>query len=324
MNAEFSRPRVLCSRCLTFEACRWNGGIINNDLIESMKKYIDFETICPEKDCGLGVPRPRIRLIEINKQERLMQTETRTDITDKMQGFITRASQSFQNLDGILLKARSPTCGIQNVDLYNDIDQRGTARRTAGIFGHFLLQNYVHVAITDEGHLENQRLREDFLIRIFTAVKFRKMRETARMRELVQFHSEIKLILMAYNQNLMRQLGNVVANREKKPPNVVIDSYSALLSQALAKPATYRSHLNVLMHALGYFKKQLSAEEKQYFLQNLDEYAKNIVPLSVCLSIIKAWIIRFNESYLAQQMYFRPFPAELMIRYNKKKEFDNE
>ena len=66
------------------------------------------------------------------------------------------------------------------------------------------------------------------------------------------------------------------------------------------------------MHALGYFKKELSAREKKHFLDMLEAYRDGRAPLSSAISILRSWIIRFQSDYLNQQTLFRPFPESLM------------
>ena len=69
---------------------------------------------------------------------------------------------------------------------------------------------------------------------------------------------------------------------------------------------------NVLMHALGYFSEGLSREEKAFFLASLEDYRQQRIPLSVPAGIIKSYIVRFGEDYLAQQSFFQPYPDRLV------------
>jgi len=117
---------------------------------------------------------------------------------------------------------------------------------------------------------------------------------------------------MAYNQKEMRYLGRLVANLEKKPARQVFAEYEEHLRAALAAAPKYTSCINVLMHALGYFSEGLAKKEKAFFLNALEEYRGTRTPLSVPVGIIKSYIVRFDEGYLAQQSFFRPYPDELV------------
>ena len=81
---------------------------------------------------------------------------------------------------------------------------------------------------------------------------------------------------------------------------------------ALQKHPRHTSPINVLMHALGYFKKELSAREKKHFLDTLESYRKGRAPLSSAVSILRSWIFRFESTYLSEQTLFHPFPEHLM------------
>lgn len=45
----FSRPRIVISRCLEFDSCRYNGDMIPNKFIRQLMEFVDFIPICPEE-----------------------------------------------------------------------------------------------------------------------------------------------------------------------------------------------------------------------------------------------------------------------------------
>jgi uncharacterized protein YbbK (DUF523 family) len=63
---EFSTPHLVSSKCIEFEACRYNGLIIKSSIVEKLKEYAEFHPVCPEVEIGLGIPRDPIRLEESN------------------------------------------------------------------------------------------------------------------------------------------------------------------------------------------------------------------------------------------------------------------
>lgn len=131
------------------------------------------------------------------------------------------------------------------------------------------------------------------------------------MKELVSFQAKNKFIFMAYNQKAMRRLGQIAANSEKKTFSTVTEEYEAELARVFSRLPHVGSHINVLLHGFGYFSKNLNAEEKAWFLDALEKYRQKKLPLSALLSVLRAWIARFNEHYLAQQAYFEPYPESL-------------
>ena len=94
----FSRPKVVISKCLEFEACRYDGQIINNKHIQKLKKYIDFEPVCPEVEIGMGIPRDTIRIVENKKERLLFQPETGKDFSKEMDTFSTEYLNSIISL----------------------------------------------------------------------------------------------------------------------------------------------------------------------------------------------------------------------------------
>jgi uncharacterized protein YbbK (DUF523 family) len=75
------RPRILFSRCLGFESCRYNGNIIQERTVESLKRLVEAETVCPKVEIGLGIPRSPIRLVTVAEEHRLLQPGTGRDVT---------------------------------------------------------------------------------------------------------------------------------------------------------------------------------------------------------------------------------------------------
>jgi len=74
------RPKVVSSKCIEFEACRWNGAIIKSEFVEKLKDYVEFYPVCPEVEIELGIPRDPIRVIELDGKLRLYQPSTERDL----------------------------------------------------------------------------------------------------------------------------------------------------------------------------------------------------------------------------------------------------
>lgn len=309
---EFERPRIFSSRCLGFEACRWNGVTIPDRSVESLKPFVDYVTACPEAEIGLGVPRDPIRIVFRDDKYSLVQLNTKKDVTDDMARFASGFLDSLGEVDGFILKDRSPSCGIKDVKVYPDLEPSGVILKTDGFFAREVLKRYPLVAVETESRLTNYNLREHFLTRVFTSSRFRKIKETAKMKDLVQFHAENKFLLMAYDQEEMAGLGRITANHEKKEAREVFGLYGEKLSKALEEMPKYTANINVMMHGLGHFSKGLTPQEKQFFLNTLEEYRREQVPLSVPVSILRSLVVRFREEYLMRQTFFEPYPISLV------------
>ena len=139
-------------------------------------------------------------------------------------------------------------------------------------------------------------------------------RITHSLRNLVAFHTTHKYLLLSHSETHYRQMGKLVAEGRDLPAGERFPRYEALLLQALALMATRRKHVNVLQHIMGYFKKQLGADEKQELLEIIGQYAEGIVPLVVPVTILNHFVRKYREPYLATQFYLHPHPIELQLR----------
>jgi len=308
----FERPTVVVSRCLEFEPVRWDGQMISEPLVRELKQHVDFIPVCPEMEIGLGVPRKPVRIVDTGSGRRLIQLETELDLTEKMSDFARTFLSSLKDVDGFLLKSRSPSSGIKDVKIYPGPGKVAASGRGAGFFGGAVLEMFPTLAVEDEGRLKDFDIREAFLTRIFAHADLRRVIRSGRMKELVAFHARNKHLLMAYNQKEMRLLGRIVANTAKASFADAVSEYEEHFNLALARKPRKSSVINVLMHALGYFKDDLSPREKSDFLNLLGTYREGRLPLIALLTLIKSWALRYDISYILEQTMFQPFPEDLV------------
>jgi uncharacterized protein YbgA (DUF1722 family)/uncharacterized protein YbbK (DUF523 family) len=306
------KPRIVVSSCIEFDHCRYNGLMISSEVVEKLKDFVEFVPVCPEVEIGLGVPRDPIRIVRADEKLSLVQPATGRALTNAMERFAARFLDALPAVDGFILKGRSPSCGLKDVKIYPAADKPSAVAKGMGLFGRAVTERFPLLPVEDEGRLSNFRIREHFLTRIFTLWRFRKLKSSPRMRDIVLFQAENKLLLMSYNQKELREMGRIVANPHRCPIEVLFSGYEEHLLKALAKPARYTSDINVLMHALGYFSERLTSEEKAFFLDSLEQYRDGKIPLSACLGVLRSWIVRFDEPYLEAQSYFEPYPAGLV------------
>jgi uncharacterized protein YbgA (DUF1722 family) len=241
-----------------------------------------------------------------------MQPATKRDITQNMHDFCSTFLASLTHIDGCLLKSRSPSCGIKDVKIYPRMEKSASIAKGSGFFGAAVFSHVSPLPIEDEGRITNFRIREHFLTKLFAFARFYEMSTTHSMKSLVQFHTENKFLLMAYNQKALKILGQIIANREQQPFQEIVQKYREHFFYAFATLPRYTSNINVLLHAMGYFKKNLSHREKKFFLDSLEKYRQGKILLSVNIGIINSWIIRFGEDYLSHQTYFSPYPETLV------------
>ena len=109
-------------------------------------------------------------------------------------------------------------------------------------------------------------------------------------------------------------MGKLVAGAKGRPWQEILAQYAGILMSALRLKATPSKQTNVMQHMLGYFKKQLTPDEKRELLEIIEHYRQAHVPLIVPLTLLNHYIRKYDESYLKLQHYLNPHPLELQLR----------
>jgi uncharacterized protein YbgA (DUF1722 family) len=166
-----------------------------------------------------------------------------------------------------------------------------------------------------EGDPENPRLREHFIENIFTLQRWRQFLENQpTLGKLVTFHTDNKLLILSHSQEIYRQMGKQVAGGKHQDFNELLDTYEGLLLKSLNLMTTIKKNINVLQHAMGFFKNDLTPSEKQELLTSFDQYRDGYVPLIVPLTLIKHYVLKYDHPWLKTQTYLNPHPFELKLR----------
>ena len=306
------KPIVVLSNCLEFEPCRYNGVAIPDNFVRNLEPYVTYKKVCPEVGIGLGVPRDPVKIVVEEGENKLVQPTTDKDLTKKINSFSRKYINSLEyEVDGFILKSRSPSCGIKDAKIYETKGKGSVVGRTNGFFTENVLFSFPGLAIEDEGRLKNFNIRDHFLTKLFTLARFRHSKKKS-INQLIEFHTVHKLLFMGYNQNEMRKMGKIIGGYDKKNLSNVISSYQSSLYNCLGKMPRKASFINVLMHCLGYFSNKLQSREKAFFLEQLQNYRNNKIPVSALLVVLKAWSIKYEQEYLLKQIFFEPYPSDLM------------
>ena len=103
-------------------------------------------------------------------------------------------------------------------------------------------------------------------------------------------------------------MGRLVAQAKGKKITEGYARYESLLMEALRLKATIKKHNNVLQHMMGYFKKQLTADEKKELLEVIRDYHDEFIPLIVPITLFKHYVRKYEQPYLQKQVYLSPHP----------------
>jgi uncharacterized protein YbgA (DUF1722 family) len=202
---------------------------------------------------------------------------------------------------------------MERVKVY---DEKGRpAKVGAGIFARIFREHFPLVPVEEEVRLHDPVLRENFIERIFTWRRWGRLRrETKPLQAIVDFQRRNKLLIMSHSPKHLREMGRLVAAAKGIPLENLISRYERFLMEAMKLKATPRKNTAVLMHMLGYFKKDLDPSEKQELLEIIDGYRRELIPLIVPVTLISHYVRKYNQSYLKDQTYLNPHPLELQLR----------
>ncbi len=308
--------KIGISTCLLGENVRYDGGHkLDRYLRDLLGKYVSYVPVCPETESGMSIPREALRLVGDIDDPRLVTQKSARDYTDVMRNWALKRLDELERekLCGFIFKSKSPSSGMERVKVYND--KGHPVPRGRGIFAGMFMERFPLLPVEEEGRLHDPTLRENFITRIFVYGRWLEMMEqgltTAR---LVDFHTRHKLLLMAHNVNAYRELGRLVARAKELPAEELAAQYISKLMTALKLSSTIKKNVNVLQHVMGYFKRDLSSDEKQELLEVIGNYKDSLVPIIVPVTLLNHYVRKYEQPYLRNQVYLNPHPMELKLR----------
>lgn len=165
-------PRVGISRCLIGDEVRHDGTHrLHMTLIRLIGPHVEWVPVCPEVEVGMGTPREPIHLVAHARGEESAHTAVRlvgiasgNDWTERMRAWSRRKVGELARLDlsGYILKARSPSCGI------DDVVVEGAAGRPRGrgLFAEVLIAAFPGLPVSDDAALADTEACRLFLEKV--------------------------------------------------------------------------------------------------------------------------------------------------------------
>ena len=148
------RPRVGISACLLGEPVRYDGRHKRDAwLVDVLGPQVEWVPVCPEVEAGFGTPRETMDLRDNgNGGLALITTDTKQDVTETMQRYADGRVDELAGaaLDGYVLKAGSPSCGLEG----------------PGLFAAALMARLPGLPVADERQLSDANEREAFAGRV--------------------------------------------------------------------------------------------------------------------------------------------------------------
>jgi uncharacterized protein YbgA (DUF1722 family)/uncharacterized protein YbbK (DUF523 family) len=308
--------RLGISTCLLGEKVRYDGGHkLDRFLTDTLGQYVEYVPVCPEVECGLPIPRESMYLEGNPDSPRLVTSHTKQDITEHMVRWAIKrvAELEKEDLCGFIFKSNSPSSGMERVRVYNE---KGIpVKKGIGIFARIFMEHFSLLPVEDEGRLHDPKLRENFIERIFALKRWREvLRKKESRGNLVNFQTKHKLLILSHSPKHHQIMGKLVAQAKDLSLKGLYGQYQNLLTEAFRLKTSPRKNANVLQHIMGYFREELSFDEKKELLEIIDLYRKEYVPLIVPITLINHYVRKYDQPYLKEQFYLNPHPIELQLR----------
>ncbi|WP_320170793.1 DUF523 and DUF1722 domain-containing protein [Maridesulfovibrio sp.] len=319
-----ARIKLGIARCLLGENVRYDGGHkLDTYLRDVLGQYVEWVPVCPEVECGMTVPREALRLAGDVSAPRLVGRRSGEDWTERMTewGWTRLDALEKEGLCGYIFKHGSPSNAMGRMKVFQE---NGRVLYTGrGIWAAMVMERFPWMPCEDDGRLHDARIRENFITRIFTLKRWKdavagdvtvEVDKGVKRGAVVDFHTRHKMLVLAHNEKIYREMGRLVASTGTMAPEVMEAQYLELLLKALNFMPTAKKHVNVLDHAMGYFKKDISSDEKAELKEVIEQYRCGLVPLIVPIALLNHHVRKHGKDYLKKQYYLNPFPVELMLR----------
>ncbi len=308
--------RLGISACLLGEEVRYDGGHkLDRYLTDTLGRYVEYVPVCPEVEAGFGIPRDAMHLEGDPNAPRLVARQTKRDLTEPMLAWAKKRVLELeaQDLCGFIFKSRSPSSGMERISVYNEKGM--PVKKGVGLFASTFMDHFPLLPVEDEGRLHDPKLRENFIECIFVFKRWRECLSRGKSRQgLINFHTKHKLLILSHSPKHYQLMGRLVGQAKAFPLKELYETYQRLLLEALRLKTTIKKNANVLQHMMGYFKKELSADEKQELLEIIGLYREADVPLIVPITLMNHYIRKYDQPYLKEQYYLQPHPIELQLR----------
>jgi len=308
--------RLGISTCLLGENVRYDGGHkLDRFLTDTLGQYVVYVPVCPEVECGLPIPRESMHLEGDPESPRLVTLRTKLDMTERMVNWAKKRVVELEKegLCGFIFKSDSPSSGMERVRVYNEKGM--PVKKGVGMFARIFMEHYPLLPVEDEGRLHDPKLRENFIERIFVLKRWREALDKKENRgTVVDFHTMHKLLILSHSPKHYQVMGKLVAKAKEIPLKDLFQQYQTILMEALLLKATPKKNANVLMHMMGYFKEELSSDEKKELLEVVENYRQEYTPLIVPMTLINHYVRKYDQPYLKEQVYLNPHPLELQLR----------
>lgn len=299
------KPKIVVSECLYGTKCRYDGQGYNDKVIQSLKDYLDIQTVCPELAIGLSIPREPIR-IEMNKENeeyRLIDYNSKNDYTNQMTEFSEEFINGLDDIDGFILKSRSPTCGLKDAKVYYCGNKCSIRSNENGFFSQKIIDKYDYLPIENEGRLKNYNIRDNFFTRIFF------INNLKNNKNIIEFHKNNLLLLKSYDEESTNEVSDILNENRMEDQ---VHQYKEKVLNIVSNQRKKENKLSIIIKVFEKYKNMLNEEEINMFNGLIESYENQRIPFSTLEVVIKMYATRFKDKDILNQTFFYPYPENLI------------
>lgn len=299
------KPKIVVSECLYGTKCRYDGQGYNDKVIQSLKDYVDIQTVCPELAIGLSIPREPIR-IEMNKENeeyRLIDYNSKNDYTNQMTEFSEEFINGLDDIDGFILKSRSPTCGLKDAKVYYRGNKCSIRSNENGFFSQKIIDKYDYLPIENEGRLKNYNIRDNFFTRIFF------INNLKNNKNIIEIHKNNLLLLKSYDEESTNEVSDILNENRMEDQ---VHQYKEKVLNIVSNQRKKENKLSIIIKVFEKYKNMLNEEEINMFNGLIESYENQRIPFSTLEVVIKMYATRFKDKDILNQTFFYPYPENLI------------
>lgn len=299
------KPKIVVSECLYGTKCRYDSQGYNDKVIQSLKDYVDIQTVCPELAIGLSIPREPIR-IEMNKENeeyRLIDYNSKNDYTNQMTEFSEEFINGLDDIDGFILKSRSPTCGLKDAKVYYCGNKCSIRSNENGFFSQKIIDKYDYLPIENEGRLKNYNIRDNFFTRIFF------INNLKNNKNIIEFHKNNLLLLKSYDEESTNEVSDILNENRMEDQ---VHQYKEKVLNIVSNQRKKENKLSIIIKVFEKYKNMLNEEEINMFNGLIESYENQRIPFSTLEVVIKMYATRFKDKDILNQTFFYPYPENLI------------
>ncbi|MGL5328230.1 MAG: YbgA family protein [Peptostreptococcaceae bacterium] len=298
------KPKLIISKCLDSNKCRYDGQGYNDKTVQALKLYVDINHVCPECEIGLSTPRNPIRIENHNDTLKLIEHKTKLEHTNTMNEFASEFINKIDDIDGFILKSKSPSCGIKDAKVYMKDGKCSIRNNESGFFSKKIIDTYPHLPIENEGRLKNYSIRDNFFTKIFLINEFKSQ------NNLKSFNNDNSLLFKTYCEEGANQLQKIASMEHINEDNK--KEYSEVFYKIINNKRDKNKKLQIVDEIFLKYKNNLNTDESKVFYELIEQYKNDKIPYSTLLAVIRMYAARFKDKGILNQRFFNPYPEGLI------------